>query len=215
MAYRYAQLFLESLHEEREVDPRYEVQRDLVTAAVVGNVDAVIALLDRPRENLLGIDHSMVVGSGLPINALFAAARDGHIDIVQTLVEAGADPNWKQGSSGASPLHIAAATNNAEVCAYLVAQGADPEAEDEIGTRPLDRATANACAAATEALLACGAISTPDRRILPRLFTNRTARTATMAVLDAHDAKAVGAYFGVMCNLAWESQDEGAASDQA
>lgn len=58
-------------------------------------------------------------------DALFAAARNGHLALVRMLVEHGADPGAR-GVFGASGLHWAALHGHILVARFLVEQGADP-----------------------------------------------------------------------------------------
>lgn len=59
----------------------------------------------------------------------FASDR-GFVDIVQCLLEAGADVNASEGASGTTPLHWAAAGGRIEVVKLLVSHKADIEATD-------------------------------------------------------------------------------------
>ena len=53
---------------------------------------------------------------------LYYAARMGQNDVVQLLIERGADPNW-QHRSGMTPLSLAAAKENANVVRVLLELG--------------------------------------------------------------------------------------------
>lgn len=63
------------------------------------------------------------------------AVEQMDVDMVQALLEAGADPNFPSGKT--RPLHLA---DDIELVRLLVEAGADVNAEDEQGRRPLDRA---------------------------------------------------------------------------
>ena len=60
------------------------------------------------------------------MTALLFAARDGKLEAVKALVEAGADVNQISAGEHSSPLVIAAENSHYEVAKYLVDHGADP-----------------------------------------------------------------------------------------
>lgn len=60
------------------------------------------------------------------MTALLVAARDGHQEAVQALVEGGANVNQVSESEKASPLVIAIANGHYELAKYLVEHGANP-----------------------------------------------------------------------------------------
>ncbi len=57
--------------------------------------------------------------------SIFAAAGQGHVDIVRRLLAAGADPN-QESLGGYRPLHAAVLSNDAETIRALLDAGADP-----------------------------------------------------------------------------------------
>jgi ankyrin repeat protein len=63
---------------------------------------------------------------------------------LELLMAAGADINQKSGVNGETPLHTSARLNWLEVVKFLVANGADLNAEDKNGLIPLDYATGKA-----------------------------------------------------------------------
>ncbi|MGZ5841687.1 MAG: ankyrin repeat domain-containing protein [Xanthobacteraceae bacterium] len=97
--------------------------------------------------------------------ALHVAAAAYRCEIAKKLIALGAGVRARN-RRGAEPLHYAAdgmpgtATWNpdaqAATIALLIAAGADPNAADSSGVRPLHRAVRTRCAAAAEALLAGG-----------------------------------------------------------
>ena len=88
-------------------------------AAFFGKHEATRLLLSRGAD----VD---APGTGWMIGtALHSAAAADHTDVMQTLLEAGADPNARQ-SHGFTPLHAAAQNGNAEGLRLMLAHGADP-----------------------------------------------------------------------------------------
>lgn len=67
------------------------------------------------------------ITSNSRVTALHLAAQEvGGADAVEALLEHGADPNAREGSSGQTPLMFAAAKNRADSIELLLAAGADP-----------------------------------------------------------------------------------------
>jgi uncharacterized protein len=60
------------------------------------------------------------------MTALLFAARDGHMEAVRTLLEAGAHVNQVSGGEHSSPLVIAICNGHYDVAQYLLDHGADP-----------------------------------------------------------------------------------------
>ena len=67
---------------------------------------------------------------------LYVAAQRGHLDVVRTLLEAGADAN-KASDGGHSPLYFAAQNGRVDVLSILLQGGADANRPTEIGVTPL------------------------------------------------------------------------------
>ena len=69
-------------------------------------------------------------------DALYIAARLGHVDVSRWLLDHGADPNWR-GYCGATCLAWAEFSGNTEVCALLRERGASSDVTDfEFGATP-------------------------------------------------------------------------------
>ena len=104
-----------------------------------------------------GADVRAVTPDGLSALVLLAALgpASGATDCVALLSAAGADASAAAPSAagGFSALHVAADSGAADTAAALLAAGADPEATDCAGLRPLDVAAAAAAAALVALLL--------------------------------------------------------------
>jgi cytohesin len=73
--------------------------------------------------------------------ALYEAAKYGHVAAVALLLDRGADPNVREGSSGFTPLHIAAERRHLEVLRVLIARGAEVNALNQLAQTPLWQAS--------------------------------------------------------------------------
>jgi ankyrin repeat protein len=104
-------------------------------AAFFGRVEACRLLLDRGAEAKV---HARGFNGVAPINAAAAnnmKPNDVCTEIVRVLLDHGADASATQGG-GATALHTAAFTRNAELAHLLVAAGADPDARTDDGGTP-------------------------------------------------------------------------------
>jgi ankyrin repeat protein len=72
---------------------------------------------------------------------LHSAASGGHAEIVELLLEAGAEPDPRQ-RHGWTPLQAAAQNGNARSLEALLAAGADPELRNDDGQSAADLARA-------------------------------------------------------------------------
>ena len=99
-------------------------------AAFFGQVDAVRLLLARGAV----VDRN---GTGwMTGTSLHAGASGSHATVVRVLLDAGADPNNRQGH-GYTPLHSAAANGDLESVELLLDAGADPAATNDERQTPL------------------------------------------------------------------------------
>jgi uncharacterized protein len=78
----------------------------------------------------------MVAATG-GMTLLLRAVRQGHVDVVKTLVEAGADVNQISGGDKTSPLLMAAINGRFDLGMYLLDHGANPNLISDNGSAPL------------------------------------------------------------------------------
>ena len=88
---------------------------------------------------------------------LHEAAGGDSPEVVQALLDAGADPNARGAKDGWAPLHVAADSETLEVIKVLVDGGADLNARNEDGLTPLHGATQERNPEVVKMLLDAGA----------------------------------------------------------
>jgi ankyrin repeat protein len=108
----------------------YQNKYPLHYAASMGRVDEVRRILER--------DPSLARSTGSPnmLPPLYSAVRVGSADVVNLLLEYGADP-IAPADGGISPLHFAAQWGYADVAEALIKHGAQVNACDVFGATPL------------------------------------------------------------------------------
>ncbi|KAK9730918.1 Ankyrin repeats (3 copies) [Popillia japonica] len=118
------------------VDAGYNVnQRDSETvtllhwAAINNRKDIMRFFIDKGAE----VD---AVGGELNATPLHWATRQGHLDAVVILMNAGADPTLRD-AEGCSCIHLAAQFGHTALVAYFVARGISPDLVDRSGMTPL------------------------------------------------------------------------------
>lgn len=107
---------------------------DLTTAAARGDSNRVDTLL------WAGVDPN---GCNVFGRTALQVMMMGSTTVARSLLRAGADPNLKDISTGATPLHDAARTGFLDTVKALVEHGADIQARDNADRRPIDLATEN------------------------------------------------------------------------
>ncbi|XP_078435400.1 ankyrin repeat family protein [Wolffia australiana] len=102
----------------------------LIWAAGHDQVEAVKVLLNHQANPNARTDDD--------ITPLLSAVAAGSVSCLKLLIESGAEVNIMAG--GATPLHIAADIGNSDLISILVKAGANPNAEDEEGFKPIQTA---------------------------------------------------------------------------
>ncbi len=124
---------------------------DLFEAAALGRVDRIKQLL-RDDPTLA----SAVAPDGFP--AVGLAAFFGHPAAVQTLLAAGADVHAAaKNSFKVQAIHAAVASKNLDIVGAVLEAGADPNAAQQQGFRPIHEAGSSGSRALAELLLKFGA----------------------------------------------------------
>ena len=115
--------------------PKERWRLNLWTAAKTGHVEALKHYLS----NGVGANSR---DPSFGVTPLSWTALGGKVEIVEILIEAGADVNAKN-RDGATPLHAAAFMGQLEVAQLLLENGADVGAKTHNGDTPLDSAQTN------------------------------------------------------------------------
>lgn len=100
------------------------------------------------------------------LNSVFAdAVRDNNLELVETLLEHGADPNQRDLSDMGIPLlSKAILEGRLTIARKLVAAGADPNAADSLGRTPLIYAAATGASGLVKILIQANASKTVEDR---------------------------------------------------
>jgi ankyrin repeat protein len=134
--------------------------------------------------------------------ALHLAALAGHLDVVKSLLDAGADPNAREAGDNASPLHLAAIHGHLEVMRVLLDAGADVHGSGDVhDTEVIGWATSLLppeviCPKCVDLLLACGAqhhifsaIALGDIKVIRELVAeNRALLDRRMSPFEQHQS---------------------------
>ena len=124
---------------------------DLYEACSAGDTDRVRDLIQRDPSSLTSYSPD-----GFPPVAL--AAFFGHIDILDILIQAGADVNAQaRNAMQVAAIHAAVAARDARGVEILLRNGADPNLQQQQGLTPMQAAVANNDSAIIQLLTAYGA----------------------------------------------------------
>jgi ankyrin repeat protein len=97
---------------------------------------------EAPRKpQIAGVDrqflYNELVGYTGGLTPLLFAARQGHLEAVKTLLDAGANVNQVSAGDKTSPLLIATINGHFDLAQFLIEKGADPKLASENGVTPL------------------------------------------------------------------------------
>lgn len=124
--------------------------------------------------------------------ALHFAAFTGHREVVELLLQRGAEVNVRaEGIDDVTPLHSAAAGGHPEIVRLLLAAGARPDARQKGGFVPLHEAARKGDLAMVETLLRYGADANAadDKGTTPLAYALRGGHSAVVDVLRRGGAK--------------------------
>lgn len=125
------------------VDSQSDSGTPLIWAAGHGQKDAVEVLLEHQANPNSETDEN--------ITPLLSSVAAGSLECVEQLIQAGANVNITAG--GTTPLHIAADFGNSDLINCLLRAGADPNATDEDGQKPVQVAATRGNRSAVDILL--------------------------------------------------------------
>lgn len=86
-----------------------------------------------------GADVKAAAKNPLKVQALHAAVAGRNLEIIEAVLDAGADPNAQQ-QSGFRPMHEAGSNANRKLAELLLARGADPTLTSDDGKSAIDLA---------------------------------------------------------------------------
>jgi ankyrin repeat protein len=108
-------------------------------------VSPIITMADRYKKETDGKGTRSITGEGGRsdvqamggMTALIFAAREGHMDVVRKLIEAGADVNKVNAADDLSVLSSAILNGHFDIALYLLDHGANPKLASKTGVAPL------------------------------------------------------------------------------
>jgi ankyrin repeat protein len=147
----------------------------LVIAATRGDVEVAAALLSA------GADANATTEAGKTPLAVAVGLKEAAI--VDLLLEKGAGAEVKSGSSGATPLHVAARTGDLGILKKLLSRSRDVNVRDQDGNTPLMSAAGNADL--LRALLDAGAdVNAVNKRGQPTLTASVSSPAAVRLLIE-------------------------------
>ena len=130
-----------------------ELNNELIRALDDGKLWRVKKAVDRGAEVNIYKTDKLSLKSGI----LGKAAKDRHLEIVQFLLESGADVHPEKAPEGVLPIHFAAMGGNEKIVKLLIASKSDINLADDDGTTVLHFATLWGNKKVVELLIAKGA----------------------------------------------------------
>lgn len=140
---------------------RFSIAGSLLAISVLGssayaNPDLIAAAREGDREAVLNALEASTDGPDTFGRPLFFAAQRGHGEVVQLLLERGADPNTS--FTFGSPLHAAARANDTAVVSLILQHGGDPNLPaGDFDQSPLHEAADRGATAVVKLLIDSGA----------------------------------------------------------
>jgi ankyrin repeat protein len=118
---------------DRSAQNNADAKARLEASAASGNPSKKLAVAGVTR----GYEYNELVAAQGGLTALLFAARQGHFESVQALLETGADINQVSAGVNISPLVIAIVNGRFDLAMYLLEKGANPNLAAENGVAPL------------------------------------------------------------------------------
>lgn len=109
--------------------------------------------LEKVRRSLADDDVLANMADEIGMSPLHIAVINGHLRIVNVLINAGAEVNASDRLKQMTPLHYAAFYNYPRIMLFLLSRRADHSMADSGGNLPLHFAVANGCYSTTDILL--------------------------------------------------------------
>ena len=133
--------------------PQQELNNELIRALDDGKLWRVKKAVDRGAEVNIYKTDKLSLKSGI----LGKAAKDRHLEIVQFLLESGADVHPENAPEGVLPIHFAAMGGDEKIVKLLIASKSDVNLADDDGNTVLHFATLWGNKKVVELLIAKGA----------------------------------------------------------